>query len=112
MYPRAIEIIQTIGAGGLLMSPTGADFMNPEIHDDMQKYYIGREGVSSEERVRLFKLAWDLCGEALDNWLLQYERYYSGDPVRKWECFIMRTKTTNFFTCEQCVAIEVHLKAH
>ena len=44
MYPRAIEIIQTIGAGGLLMSPTGADFMNPEIHDDMQKYYIGREG--------------------------------------------------------------------
>ena len=29
MYPRAIEIIQTIGAGGLLMSPTGADFMNP-----------------------------------------------------------------------------------
>lgn len=43
MYPRAIEIIQTIGAGGLLMSPTEADFMNPEIEDDMHKYYIGRE---------------------------------------------------------------------
>ena len=95
MYPRAIEIIQTIGAGGLLMSPTGADFIT-EIHDDMQKYYIGREGVSSEERVRLFKLAWDLCGEAFGQRLLQYERYYSGDGCVKWECFIMRTKTTNF----------------
>lgn len=87
MYPRAIEIIQTIGAGGLLMSPTGADFMNPEIQDDMHKYYIGREGVSSEERVRLFKLAWDLCGEAFGQRLLQYERYYSGDPVRKMGMF-------------------------
>ncbi len=24
--------------------------MTPEIQDDMQKYYIGREGVSSEEQ--------------------------------------------------------------
>ncbi|RKJ21999.1 4-hydroxyphenylacetate 3-hydroxylase, partial [Butyricicoccus sp. 1XD8-22] len=34
MYPRAIEILQTVAAGGLLMSPTGADFNNPEIADD------------------------------------------------------------------------------
>ncbi len=98
MYPRAIEIIQTIGAGGLLMSPTGADFMTPEIQDDMQKYYIGREGVSSEERVRLFKLAWDLCGEAFGQRLLQYERYYSGDPVRKMGMFYNAyKKTTKLF---------------
>ena len=84
MYPRAIEILQTIGAGGLMMSPTGADFVNPETEADMHKYYVG-SGISSEKRVRLFKLAWDLCGEAFGQRLLQYERYYSGDPAANWE---------------------------
>ena len=60
MYPRALEILQTIAAGGLLMSPTGADFNNPEIADDMNKYYAGRSGISSEKESALFKLAWDL----------------------------------------------------
>lgn len=98
MYPRAIEIMQTIGAGGLLMSPTEADFMHPEIRDDMNKYYIGREGVSSEERVRLFKLAWDLCGEAFGQRLVQYERYYSGDPVRKMGMFYHAYKKKQTFS--------------
>ncbi|ONK25228.1 4-hydroxyphenylacetate 3-hydroxylase [Bacillus sp. VT-16-64] len=95
MYPRAIEILQTIGAGGLLMSPTGADFARPEISDDMNKYYAGRSGVSSEKRVRLFKLAWDLCGEAFGQRLVQYERYYSGDPVRKMGMFYNVHKRNN-----------------
>ncbi|MCD4839234.1 4-hydroxyphenylacetate 3-hydroxylase [Neobacillus sedimentimangrovi] len=83
MYPRAIEVLQIIGAGGLLMSPTGADFENEELRDSIENYYVGREGVSSFDRVSLFKLAWDLCGEAFGQRLLQYERYYTGDPIRK-----------------------------
>ncbi|MED3624708.1 4-hydroxyphenylacetate 3-hydroxylase family protein [Neobacillus thermocopriae] len=83
MYPRAIEVMQIIGAGGLLMSPTGADFENEELRDSIDNYYVGREGVSSFDRVSLFKLAWDLCGEAFGQRLLQYERYYTGDPIRK-----------------------------
>ena len=95
LYPRAIEILQTIGAGGLLMSPTGADFSHPDLTEDMDKYYIGREGVSANERVRLFKLAWDLCGEAFGQRLVQYERYYSGDPVRKMAMFYNTYKRNN-----------------
>lgn len=94
-YPRAIQILQTIGAGGLLMSPTEADFNNPEISADMHKYYAGRTDVSSERRVRLFKLAWDLCGEAFGQRLVQYERYYSGDPVRKMGVFYNAHKRNN-----------------
>jgi len=86
-YPRAIQVLQTIGAGGLLMSPSEADFNNPAIAEDMHKYYTGRTDVTSERRVRLFKLAWDLCGEAFGQRLVQYERYYSGDPVRKMGMF-------------------------
>ncbi|MYL32115.1 4-hydroxyphenylacetate 3-hydroxylase [Pontibacillus yanchengensis] len=97
MYPRAIEVIQTIGAGGLLMSPTEADFLNPELRGDTEKYYVGREGISSEERVHLFKLAWDLSGEAFGQRLLQYERYYSGDPLRRLGRFYTSYKRNNQF---------------
>ncbi|MGX4668764.1 4-hydroxyphenylacetate 3-hydroxylase family protein [Cerasibacillus sp. JNUCC 74] len=95
IYPRAIQILQTIGAGGLLMSPSEGDFTNPEIADDLHKYYTGRREVTSVRRVRLFKLAWDLCGEAFGQRLVQYERYYSGDPVRKRGLFYKQYKKSN-----------------
>jgi len=98
MYPRAIEVMQIIGAGGLLMSPTGADFAAPEIAGDMERYYLGREGVSAEQRVKIFKLAWDLCGEAFGQRLLQYERYYTGDPIRKRAIFYNQYKRKNTFS--------------
>jgi anthranilate 3-monooxygenase (FAD)/4-hydroxyphenylacetate 3-monooxygenase len=81
-YPRVIEVLQTIGAGGLLMAPTAADFTAPEIAKDVAKYYQGAEGLASVDRIRLFKLAWDLAGDAFGSRQLQYERYYAGDPVR------------------------------
>jgi anthranilate 3-monooxygenase (FAD)/4-hydroxyphenylacetate 3-monooxygenase len=80
-YPRVVEVIQTIAAGGFMMMPTAADFCATELTDDMQRYYQGA-GMTSLDRVRLFKLAWDLAGEAFGQRLLQYERYYAGDPVR------------------------------
>lgn len=97
LYPRAIEVIQIIGAGGLLMSPTGADFDHPDLAEDMNHFYVGREGVSSKERVQLFKLAWDLCGEAFGQRLLQYERYYTGDPIRKRAIFYNAFKRNHSF---------------
>lgn len=97
MYPRAIEVMQIIGAGGLLMSPTDADFENPELRADLDRYYLGKDGVSSEDRVHLFKLAWDLCGEAFGQRLLQYERYYTGDPIRKRAIFYNSFKRKDSF---------------
>lgn len=58
---------------------------------------MGREGVSSYERVKLFKLAWDLCGEAFGQRLLQYERYYTGDPIRKRAIFYNNYKRKHSF---------------
>ncbi|MFD0848653.1 4-hydroxyphenylacetate 3-hydroxylase family protein [Sphingosinicella xenopeptidilytica] len=80
-YPRVIEVLQTIAAGGFMMMPTGADFRVPELGQDMDLYYQGAD-MASIDRVRLFKLAWDLAGEGFGQRLLQYERYYAGDPVR------------------------------
>ncbi len=80
-YPRVIEAIQTIAAGGLMMMPSGQDFLAPDLRDDMNTYYAGA-GIESLDRVRLFKMAWDLAGDAFGTRALQYERYYAGDPVR------------------------------
>ncbi len=81
-YPRVIEVLQIIGAGGLLMTPSGADFHAPEIAGDVAKFYQGAEGFKSVDRARLFKLAWDLAGDSFGMRQLQYERFYAGDPVR------------------------------
>ncbi len=81
VYPRIVEVIQTIAAGGFMMMPSGAEFLVDELKLDMHRYYQGA-GVSSLDRVRLFKLAWDLVGEGFGQRQLQYERYYAGDPVR------------------------------
>jgi anthranilate 3-monooxygenase (FAD) / 4-hydroxyphenylacetate 3-monooxygenase len=80
-YPRIIEVLQTIGAGGLLMMPTAADFSS-QVAGDVRRYYQGAGGVSAEDRIRIFKLAWDLAGDAFGMRAMQYERYYAGDPVR------------------------------
>ncbi len=82
VYPRVIEIIQTIAAGGFMMMPSGADMAAEELAGDTALYYQGAGGMASIERVRLFKLAWDLAGNSFGTRLLQYERYYAGDPVR------------------------------
>ncbi len=81
-YPRVVEIIQRIAAGGFMMMPTGADLAHPELVEDTSLYYQGAGGMSSVERVKLFKLAWDLAGDSFGARQLQYERYYAGDPVR------------------------------
>jgi anthranilate 3-monooxygenase (FAD)/4-hydroxyphenylacetate 3-monooxygenase len=80
-YPKVVETLQTLGAGGLLMMPSAEDF-GSEIAADIEKYFVGAEGLPAVDRVRLYKLAWDLCGDGFGQRALQYERYYAGDPVR------------------------------
>ena len=80
MYERMVQVTQVLGAGGLLINPTEAD-LRSDVGPDIARYYRGA-GVDAEERIRLFKLAWDLTGTQFGQRMLQYERYYAGDPVR------------------------------
>src|SRR5690625_2689393 len=66
-----------------------------QCHGHKRTVQVGKTDVSSEHSVRLFKLAWDLCGEAFGQRLVQYERYYSGDPVRKMGMFYNAHKRNN-----------------
>lgn len=80
-YPRALEILQLIGAGGFMQVPSRTEDLQGSLKDLMSTYYAGKQ-VDADDKVRLFKLAWDLTGSQLGSRHELYERFYAGDPVR------------------------------
>ncbi|TGB00448.1 4-hydroxyphenylacetate 3-monooxygenase, oxygenase component [Sporolactobacillus shoreae] len=80
IYPRFIEIIQLIGASGLVSIPSEKDFAS-ENGPDLRKYLqaADRDGYS---KVQLFRLAWDLSMSGFAGRQELYERFFFGDPVR------------------------------
>lgn len=80
MYPRFIEILQLIGASGLVSLPGEEDF-HSEIGKDLA-IYLQAASTDSFERVKIFRLAWDICMSAFGSRQLLYERFFFGDPIR------------------------------
>ncbi|MFC7441581.1 4-hydroxyphenylacetate 3-hydroxylase family protein [Laceyella putida] len=81
LYPRAIEILQQIGGSGFVQTPSTVDEFDGPISRLLQLYFEGAS-VGAEQKVKLFKLAWDLIGSPLGARHELYERFYAGDPVR------------------------------
>lgn len=80
LYPRFVEIIQLIGASGLVALPTSADFSS-DIKEDLD-LYMQAATVDASERVKIFRLAWDLTMSAYGSRQTLYERFFFGDAVR------------------------------
>jgi 4-hydroxyphenylacetate 3-monooxygenase len=80
LYPRLVEIIQQIGASGLVAMPTEADLKGP-LAEDIKKYYQAARA-DAHERIPLFRLAWDVALSAFGSRQVLYERFFFGDPVR------------------------------
>lgn len=80
LYPRMVEIVQQIGASGLVAMPTKADVYGP-LSDDIEKYYQSAR-LEARDRIPLYRLAWDTAISAFGTRQVLYERYFFGDPVR------------------------------
>jgi len=80
MFVRMCEIIQTLGAGGLVAVPSYAETKSP-VWDDVERYFQSANA-DSRSRIRLFRLAFDAAVSSFSGRQQLYERYYSGDPVR------------------------------
>jgi len=80
LYPRLIEILQIIGSSGLMATPTAADMANPALAADVEKYYQSAT-LMGRDRVRLFRLAWDLACSSFGGREVLYERFFAGDPA-------------------------------
>lgn len=80
LYPRMIEIVQQIGASGLVAMPTEADIHGP-LSEEIHHYYQSARQ-DALERIPLFRLAWDTAISAFGTRQVLYERFFFGDPVR------------------------------
>jgi 4-hydroxyphenylacetate 3-monooxygenase len=80
LYPRMVEIIQQIGASGLVAMPMEADLKGPLAAD--VKHYYQAARAEAFDRIPLFRLAWDASLSAFASRQVLYERFFFGDPVR------------------------------
>lgn len=80
IYPRFTDIIQLLGASGLMAIPTENDF-NSAIRQDLDQYLQSKSNVALQ-RVKLFRLAWDLTMSPFGTRQTLYERFFFGDPIK------------------------------
>jgi aromatic ring hydroxylase len=78
--PRAFELTRLVGGAGFMATPSLADVEGP-MADAIAKYYQAG-GAEARERIRLFRLAWDLIGSDLGSRGELYERFYLQDAYR------------------------------
>ena len=79
-YPRMAEILHLLGSSSLMALPTEADLNGP-LAPEINKY-LETDTASAEERVRLFRLAWDTCCSAFGSRQVLYERYFGGNVLQ------------------------------
>lgn len=80
-YPRAVEILKQIGAGGFIQLPSTAIEESNELTPLLKKYYKGAN-VDAVTKSNLFQIGWELVGSTLGSRHDLYERFYTGDPIR------------------------------
>lgn len=80
LYPRVIQILRDLVGGGVLQLPSSeADMSSPLTRDDVDRY-ITSPSTGSKERIKLFRLAWDIIGSEFAGRHQQYELFYAGAP--------------------------------
>jgi len=77
---RANELLQLIGGGGFMLTPSKRDLAGPRAEDIHR--YLQAANADAEQRIRLFRLAWDFVGSDLGGRSELYERFYLSDPWR------------------------------
>ncbi|PTY78819.1 4-hydroxyphenylacetate 3-monooxygenase, oxygenase component [Heyndrickxia sporothermodurans] len=80
IYPRLIEIIQLLGGSGMILLPSKEQFQST-ISSYLDNY-LQATNVNATDRVKIFRLAWDLCMSSFGTRQTQFERFFFGDPVR------------------------------
>jgi 4-hydroxyphenylacetate 3-monooxygenase len=80
-YPRMIEILQLLGSSSFLLTPSEKDFAGP-LQPDIEQY-LATDNTEARERVKLFRLAWDVAGNAFGSRQVLYERFFASDPLTR-----------------------------
>ena len=77
-YPAIADTVRDLLGGSPFMMPADASVMaDPEARRVFETYWA-TPGRSALERMKVFKLAWDLLGSEFGGRHLQYEKFYAG----------------------------------
>ena len=80
LAPTMAVVLKQIGASGLMAIPP-EEALGSGVRPDLDRYYQSKLS-GAEERINLFKLAWDVAGSSFGGRQDLYERFFFGDPVR------------------------------
>jgi len=80
-YPRMAEILELLGSSSFMITPSETDFQSPVAGDIEQ--YLATDAATARERVKLFRLAWDIAGSAFGSRQVLYERFFASDPLTR-----------------------------
>lgn len=94
-FPRAFhtfsQAVRKFGASGLVALPSAADLGGPAAGDIAT--YLQSANRSGEDRVRLFRLAFDASVSSFAGRQELYEYFFFGDPLRMASAYIGATDT-------------------
>ncbi len=81
MYPRMVEILQLLGSSSFMIIPSEADLNSP-LAQEIERY-LATDTATAQERIQLFRLAWDTACSAFSGRQVLYERFFAGDPLSR-----------------------------
>jgi 4-hydroxyphenylacetate 3-monooxygenase len=84
-FPRVAEILTLVGSHNLLATPSQAQLRDAQLRPLIDRYLRGANQMSSEDRARIFRLAWDFIGSALASRNVLYERFYLASGARNYQ---------------------------
>ena len=80
-YPRMVEILQLLGSSSFMIIPSEADFRGPLA--PVIDQYLATDAANARDRVKLFRLAWDVACSAFGSRQVLYERFFASDPLTR-----------------------------
>ncbi len=72
-YHDAVKIIQDLAGGLLVTAPTYQDYSHPDLQEDIKKYLVGKSGIPTEHRLRMFDLIRRITRSELETIVLHGE---------------------------------------
>jgi len=94
-HPRLAQTLMSLSGQSILTAPTTAELGSDELQQDLERYLSG--GLSAPaDRVRLFRLAWDLvCGSFASRQML-FELFNGRDLARNRLAFVQSYDLSSF----------------
>src|SRR5947208_3038535 len=105
-YPKMVEILQLLGSSSFMLTPTQADFKGP-LADHIEQY-LATDNTAAKDRVKLFRLAWDIAGTSFGTRQALYQRFFASDPLTR----RVRQMQTGINWAEEPVSRISHLLAN